>query len=119
MPELISPLEFAEDAVMPDEGEVEVDGDLDTVRELVLRAHPDVVPELVTGESIAEMMASVETARDAYARLADAWTDARPHPVTVPAGGGEALPVDPAMLPPAEKIRRGLQATTRRLVQKG
>jgi hypothetical protein len=81
------------------------------VRELVLRAHPDVVPELVTGDSVAALIASVEPARAAYARLADALAQVRPAAAAVPAGGGTPITVDPDRLPAAEKIRRGLAAS--------
>src|SRR5438045_3072630 len=40
--------------------------DLAAVRELILLAHPDVVPELVTGTTVAELTASVAAARAAY-----------------------------------------------------
>lgn len=115
MPELLSPLELADEPeAMQPELVTGNEDDLDAVRELVLRAHPDVVPELVTGGSVAELLASIDGAKDAYARLSEAWGDAQPKPVGVPAGGGEALPVDPALLPPGEKIRRGLRAAQRR-----
>jgi hypothetical protein len=45
--------------------------DLGKVRELVLKAHPDVVPDLVRGGSVDELIASVESARSAYQRIAD------------------------------------------------
>jgi hypothetical protein len=45
--------------------------DLGKVRELVLKAHPDVVPDLVVGSSVDELIASVEPARTAYQRIAD------------------------------------------------
>lgn len=85
-------------------------GDLDAVRELVLRAHPDIVPELVTGGTIAELIASVESARAAYARLAQAFPGQRQSAAPVPAGGGGPIAVDPDRIPAAEKIRRGLAA---------
>jgi hypothetical protein len=114
VPELISPLDMAEEVMMEQEaggepGEIPVD--LDAVRELILRAHPDVVPELVTGDSVASMLASVEPARSAYERLTASWTERRPAAGTsVPAGGGAPIAVDPDRLPAAEKIRRGLSA---------
>lgn len=74
-------------------------------RELVLRAHPDTVPELVRGESVAALMASVEPARAAYQRIAAAVGPAAP---AVPAGDAPPLPVDVEALPATEKIRRGL-----------
>ena len=45
--------------------------DLGKVRELVLKAHPDAVPDLVAGSSVDELIASVEPARTAYQRIAD------------------------------------------------
>ena len=96
-------------------------GELELVREVVLRAHPDVVPELVTGGSVAELLASVEPARAAYARI----VEARPAseaaaavavpnvPPVVPAGAATSA-VDPATLPAQELIRRGIEAERRR-----
>ena len=85
-----------------------------------LRAHPDVVPELVTGGSVAELLASVEPARAAYARI----VETRPAvveetvvvpvvPPVVPAGSGTSA-VDPATLPAQELIRRGIEAERRK-----
>src|SRR5215210_5210685 len=45
--------------------------ELGKVRELVLKAHPDVVPDLVRGGSVDELIASVEPARSAYQRIAE------------------------------------------------
>jgi hypothetical protein len=45
--------------------------ELGKVRELVLKAHPDVVPDLVRGSSVDELIASVEPARSAYQRIAE------------------------------------------------
>ncbi|HWV24094.1 MAG TPA: hypothetical protein VNZ58_07880 [Thermomicrobiales bacterium] len=118
MPGLLSPLELIDEPEISPPELVESE-ELEAVRALVLRAHPDVVPELVTGASVGELLASVDDARAAFSRLADAWSDAQPEPVIVPAGGGIAMPVDPAALPPGEKIRRGLQAVQRRRSQKG
>ena len=83
---------------------------LAAVRELALRAYPDAVPELVTGASVAEVMASVEPARAAYRRIAEAVGQAGPAatPPVVPAGDAPRLAVDVEALPAAEKIRRGL-----------
>ena len=119
MPELISPLELGQEDVSPDSPDATLVSDLDAVREMVLRAHPDIVPELVAGDSVAALLASVEPARSAYARLAEAWGEAQPQPVSVPAGGGAPFPIDPAKIPSAEKIRRGLQVANRRTSQEG
>ena len=45
--------------------------ELGKVRDLVLKAHPDVVPDLVRGNSVDELISSVEPARTAYQRIAD------------------------------------------------
>jgi len=65
---------------------------LDRVRELVLRAHPEVAPELVRGESLSELLASVEPAQQAYADLAarlhvDSPVTAAQPTIQAPAGG--------------------------------
>ena len=93
--------------------------DLTAVRELVLRAHPDTVSELIAGDSISALLASVEPAREAYRRVlgtaqtaAGAPAPAIPPVPTVPAGAAPALAVDPDRLPSTEKIRRGLAART-------
>jgi hypothetical protein len=87
--------------------------DLAAVRELVLKAHPDVVPELIAGNSVAELTASVEPAKAAYQRIAEAMASPLGGrtiaPPVVPAGGS-APAIDPEKLPAAEKIRRGIEA---------
>ena len=97
--------------------------DLGKVRELVLKAHPDVVPDLVRGSSVDELIASVEPARSAYQRVADQVrqgggvagsqgggepTDAVQPPV-VPAGGGTNV-AEPGDLGPTTKIAQALAA---------
>ena len=87
--------------------------DLAAVRELAIRAHPDVVPELVSGSSVAEVLGSVEGARAAYRRVVEAAGGAGAAdggPPSVPAGAVTRPAVDPERLPAAEKIRRGLVA---------
>lgn len=80
--------------------------ELASVRDLIRRTHPDTVPELITGETIADLLASIEPARAAYTRVA-----ASIPPVTVPAGGNSPMLVEADSLPTSEKIRRGLAAT--------
>ena len=79
------------------------------IRDLVLRAHPDVVPDLVQGDSIESLLASVEPARVAFALLAERIRADQPAPApTVPAGGATGPAVDPAQLPALKRIKRGL-----------
>jgi hypothetical protein len=90
------------------------EAELAAVRELALKAHPDAVPELVRGASVAEVMASLEPARAAYRRIAEAATGQvqapvlLPVPPAVPAGDAPRVVVDVDRLPATEKIRRGL-----------
>lgn len=88
-----------------DAGAVETT-DLDAVRALVLRAHPEAVPELIGGASVSELLASVGPAEEAYRRIAG--RAAQPLAAPVPAGGDRPMPLDPDRLPASEKIRRGL-----------
>lgn len=82
--------------------------DLERVRELILAAHPDVVPEMVAGESFEALMASIEPARAAYARIVE---QARQRPVTVPAGqpGRQTSAAHMEGLSPSAKIAEGLR----------
>lgn len=82
--------------------------DLDAVRDLVLRAHPDVIPELITGDTINDLLASVEPAQAAYQQIATSFQQPPHNTPSIPAGGDRPMPVDPARLPAGEKIRRGL-----------
>jgi len=73
---LISALEIA-DGDRPDSpsapeatGAPQEADDLSLVRELVLKAHPDVVPELIGGDSVASIVASISPAQAAYSDLA-------------------------------------------------
>ncbi|MGI8406874.1 MAG: hypothetical protein ACR2OE_19280 [Thermomicrobiales bacterium] len=98
--------------------------DLAVIRDLLLKAYPDVVPDLVSGDSTVSLLASVEPAREAYARvlatiqtnpsgLASGPSIPSTPPPAIPAGGGAPLPIDPDRLPASEKIWRGLSAGRR------
>ena len=119
--------------------------DLSKVRELVLKAHPDVVPDLIAGGSVDELIASVEPARTAYQRIAEQVRSAESS-VVCPEGarqsavnpdlasgndpgasspavmqppqvpaGGGATVVDPGDLAPTSKIAQALAARKRKL----
>lgn len=118
---LISPLEISDDEQTPDptpEHPPRASNDsqteeIATIRDLVLRAHPDVVPELITGTSVAELLSTIEPAQAAYGRLLETVRSSQPRATSVPAvpaGGSVPVPIDPDRLPPAEKIRRGIHA---------
>jgi hypothetical protein len=84
--------------------------ELAAVREVVLRAYPETVPEMVGGESVAALLQSIEPAAAAYQRIAAGVATRAPAPAapTVPAGSAPPVSVDPERLPSVEKIRRGL-----------
>ena len=76
------------------------EADLDAVRALILALHPDIVPDLIGGDSVAALIASIAPAQEAYGRIAAS--------VRVPAGGNPTFVLDADSLPTSEKIRRGL-----------
>ena len=97
--------------------------DMGKVRDLVLAAHPDVVPELVQGDSIDALLSSVDGARAAYQRIADAAapiadatapTEAAPPAVaSQPGGERQTFVVDVESLSPSAKISEGLRRIKR------
>jgi hypothetical protein len=86
--------------------------ELALARELVLRAHPEVVEELIGGNSLAELLASVPAAQAAFARVAATTRAAATREATRPAvpGGGavRSAGVNVEGLGPLAKIRAGL-----------
>lgn len=95
-----------------DPGVESPDVDLARVRDLVLAAHPDVVPEMVQGETFDELMASVDPARTAYQRIAAeaASTRTAPKVAAQPGQRGTSL-ADMESLSPLGKISEGLRRT--------
>lgn len=88
--------------------DLEASSDLDQVRNLILASHTDLVPELVQGDSITNLVASIQPARAAFIRVIESV------PVTIPAGGNTPVVLDTDSLPTSEKIRRGLAAPNRK-----
>lgn len=79
-------------------------GQLARLREALVAAHPEAVPELIAGADFDALLASVEPARAAYARIRD--EAARQVAGLAPRGGG-VREVDPAVyadLSPEGKI---------------
>lgn len=74
--------------------------EVQAVRELILRSHHNIVPELIAGDNIDALIASVESAKAAYSRIIAN--------VSVPAGGNSPVAFDVEALPTFDKIRRGL-----------
>lgn len=128
---LISSLEIAEGdrpelPETPDAtGTAQAGDDLSLVRELVLKAHPDVVPELIGGDSVASIVANISPAQAAYADLAARiQASSAPNSVSgsaprVPAGSTAPAPIDPDRIPTAEKIRRGVRDRAARAASRG
>ena len=86
--------------------------DVAMVRELARRAYPDAVAELIDGANAEEIQASIEPARAAYARVKEEIEAARPAAVAQVPAGGMSPAIDPDRLPAAEKIRRGVAASS-------
>lgn len=86
--------------------------DVAVLRELIVQANPDVVPELLRGASLREMLDSLPAARAAYARIAEAAVAASRAPVP---SGSAIRSREPhlANLSPAAKVRAGLDAARR------
>ena len=101
--------------------------ELDAVREIVRKAHPNAVHELIAGDSVAAILESVPAAEAAYQRIAgelappasssSSSSESAPAPPAaaphVPSGTPPAALgsfVDVAALPAFEKIRRGVEA---------
>ena len=72
--------------------------DLVKVRELVLKANPDVVPEMVGGDSFDALVASVDAARAAYARIL-ASVQAAATAASGHGGGTTSAPASPGHVP--------------------
>jgi hypothetical protein len=87
--------------------------DTTRLRELVLRAHPEAIPELVQGETLEELEASATLATEVYRRIAASVREAvaREAAASIPAGqpGRQASLVDLEALSPTAKIAEGLR----------
>ncbi len=102
--------EFRSEATTPDE--------IAQVRDLARQAYADAVTEMIDGNSVAEIVASIDGARAAYARvLATAREQQQatqpPRPPAVPAGGSGSAVADIERLPASEKLRLGVGAAKR------
>ncbi len=83
------------------------------LRETLVAANPEAVPELIAGDDFEALLASVDPAREAYRRVRE--QAAREATAGVPRGGGVREP-DPALfadLSPEAKIAAGLARSSR------
>ncbi len=62
--------------------------DIAQLRDLVLKANPDVIPEMIAGDSFESLMASVDPAKAAYQRIVESVGSQQQTAPRVPAGGG-------------------------------
>ena len=84
------------------------------VRDLILKGNPDLVPDLVRGETLTELMDSVEPAKAAYQRIAESIrAETRTTAPIVPAGGA-ASPIAIEDLSGDALIKRGLASARAR-----
>ena len=95
---------------------VDVEAEVAMIRELVFKAHPDVVRELLVGETLTDILASIEPARAVYQRIAEQVEGAleRERAASTPSGGGAvtrpAPDPDRSPLTTTQRLRLGLRA---------
>lgn len=77
-------------------------------RQLLLAAAPEIPEELVTGETVAEVEASLEAARRTVARIRE-HLEAQARAERIPTGAPPRAAPDVSALSPIEKISLGLQ----------
>ena len=80
--------------------------DVESVRALILELHPTIVPELISGDSVSALIASIAPAQEAYNRIVATVPDVR-----IPAGGNPSISLDVESLSTFDMIRRGLANT--------
>jgi hypothetical protein len=81
--------------------------DLSVLREVIALAFPDAVPELIRGDDVPAMLASIPEARAAFARVIERVP--APAPAPVPAGSAvRSHQPDVSTLSPLARIRLGL-----------
>ncbi len=115
VPQPNNPQPKQEDAMETEEAVIEVD-EIATLRAVLREAHPDAVEELIAGETIAELLASLAPAREAYGRLIarlERQEGKPPQAPQVPAGGTSAK-VDLDSLTADGLIKRGVAEARRR-----
>lgn len=76
--------------------------DIESVRQLILTLHQSIVPDMVNGDTVSDLIASIKPAEEAYNRILTG--------VRIPAGGNAPHSLDIDSLPTFDKIRRGLSA---------
>lgn len=82
------------------------DAERETLRATLAAAHPDAIPELIGGETVGAIVASLETAKAAYQRTIERTKAALP---VAAGGGGRPVGVDISKLSPLAKISMGLR----------
>ncbi|MGI8857135.1 MAG: hypothetical protein ACR2JW_15430 [Thermomicrobiales bacterium] len=82
------------------------DAEREALRATLAAAHPDAIPELIGGETVGAIVASLETAKAAYQRTVERTKAALP---VAAGGGGRPVGVDVRTLSPLAKISMGLK----------
>ena len=79
------------------------------MRDVFVKAYPEVVPELLSGATVEEMMESLPAAQEAYRRVAEQAKPVQVEPVPSGGGAGRSFPLDIGSMSPGLKIREGLR----------
>lgn len=92
---------------------VDVDAEVAMMRELVYKAHPDVVRELLVGQTLPDILASIEPARAAYQRIVERVEQnlQREREASTPSSVGAGVP--PVQIPVVVPDRSTLTTTQR------
>jgi hypothetical protein len=88
--------------------EVELEKAVSGYRVMLIKENPDILPEMVRGESIEALHQSLDAARKLTARIKEK-LEAEAEAKRVPAGAPARQPPDTGGLSPYEKIRYGLE----------
>lgn len=91
----------------------DIEVEVSMLRDLVFKAHPDVVRELIIGETLTDILASLEPARAAYERIAEQIEQdlhrERVENTFALAKAGARTEVDRGTMTTAERLRLGLR----------
>jgi len=81
---------------------------VESYRSLVMESNPDILPEMIGGDSVEALNESVLRAKDLIGRI-KAGLESQENSLRIPAGSPQRGMIDTAGLSPGEKIRRGIR----------
>ncbi len=85
-----------------------VAGAVASYRTVIVQSNPDILPDLIAGETIEALDGSLERARALIGKV-KAGLEAQKAAARIPAGAPPRTPADTSSLSPREKIRQGVE----------